>query len=250
MAGSGNKSELTFSVRDWFAWTPGRETRRAWREWASAPATPVEGSAEEPEMPTLPMMLRRRATAVGQKAVGAALACQDVGAARYVIASRHGEYARTTSIFTSLAERTPLSPADFSMSVHHGLAGLLSIHTGNRLGHVAVAAAEDSFANGFVEAALCVAEEPETPVLLIYYDAPLPDGYEEFRSEAESELPMVLAVLLGPGGAERIAYRWQAAQASAVVQHQPLIFLRWLLSGTPDAECQGERMVWRWSRVH
>src|SRR5262245_47861774 len=132
MAGSGIKSELAFSVRDWFAWAPGRETRRAWRDWAvTTSAEPSENDLAT--MQTLPMMLRRRATAIGQKAIGAALACQDVGAARYVISSRHGEYARTTAIFTSLAERTAPSPAEFSMSVHHGLAGLLSIHTGNRL---------------------------------------------------------------------------------------------------------------------
>lgn len=196
------------------------------------------------------MMLRRRATSIGQKAVGAALACQDVGAARYVIASRHGEYARTTGIFTSLAERTAPSPADFSMSVHHGLAGLLSIHTGNRLGHVAVAAAEDSFANGLLEAVLCVMDEPATPVLLIYYDAPLPEDYDQFRSEAESELPIVLAVLLGPDRTERMSYQRRLVQVSATVQNQSLTFLRWLLSGAQNAECQGERMIWRWSRVH
>lgn len=201
-------------------------------------------------MPTLPMMLRRRATAIGQKAIGAALACQDVGSARYVISSRHGEYARTTAIFTSLAERTAPSPAEFSMSVHHGLAGLLSIHTGNRLGHVAVAAAQDSFANGLLEAALCVADEPATPVLLVYYDEPLPAPYERFRGEAEADLPMVLAVLLGSGGTEQMSYQWRPAQVPAAVQDQALTFLRWLLSGARESECQGERMAWRWSRVH
>lgn len=251
MAGSGFKSELAFSVRDWFAWAPGRETRHAWRDWASAPTSAVDAPAGDLEsMPTLPMMLRRRATAIGQKAVGAALACQDVNSARYVIASRHGEYARTTDIFTSLAKREAPSPAEFSMSVHHGLAGLLSIHTGNRLGHVAVAAAEDSFASGLLEAALCVADEPATPVLLIYYDAPLPTEYGPFRSEAETELPIVLAILLGPNGTEPMSFQWRPEHVSAVVQNQALSFLRWLLSGTPDAECRGTRMVWRWSRVH
>ena len=203
-------------------------------------------------MPTLPMMLRRRATAIGQKAVGAALACQDVNSARYVVASRHGEYARTTAIFTSLAKREAPSPAEFSMSVHHGLAGLLSIHTGNRLGHVAVAAAEDSFASGLLEAALCVAEEPATPVLLIYYDEPLPveHGYGQFRYAAETELPIVLAVLVGLDGAEPMSFQWRPEHISTVVQNQALTFLRWLLSGTEDAECRGTRMAWRWSRVH
>jgi hypothetical protein len=251
MAGSGFTSELFFSVRDWFAWAPGRETRPAWHEWASggAPAADSPGESAEP-MPGVPMMLRRRATPIGQRAVGAALACQDVAVARYVIASRHGEYDRTMSIFAALAAGEAPSPAEFSMSVHHGLAGLLSIHTGNRLGHVAIAAAEDSFGSGMLEAALCLAEDPATPVLLIYYDAPLPGDYERFRCQSEAELPVVLALLLGAPLDARISYQWEPAEtATEVTESQALVFLRWLLSEAPQAECRGERMIWRWSRA-
>lgn len=252
MAGSEFTSELLFSVRDWFAWAPGRETRPAWRGWASGVASPVAGPGESAEpMPTLPMMLRRRMTPIGQKAVGAALACEDAAIARYVIASRHGEYDRTMGIFSALASGEAPSPAEFSMSVHHGLAGLLSIHTGNRLSHVAIAAAEDSFGCGMLEAALCLAEDPATPVLLVYYDAPLPDAYQRFRSRSEAELPVALALLLGAAQESGISCQWAAAESGAtVVENQALAFLRWLLSGTPGAACQGERMLWRWSRVH
>jgi Beta-ketoacyl synthase, N-terminal domain len=252
MAGSEFTSELFFSVRDWFAWAPGRETRPAWRGWASGVASDAESSGERAApMPSVPMMLRRRATPIGQRAVGAALACQDVAAARYVIASRHGEYDRTVGIFTALAAGEAPSPAEFSMSVHHGLAGLLSIHTGNRLGHVAVAAAEDSFGSGMLEAALCLAEEPATPVMLIYYDAPLPGDYERFRCQSEAELPLVLALLLGAAPDARITYQWEPVETvTKVTESQALVFLRWLLSGAPRAECRGGRLIWRWSRAH
>ena len=248
MAGAGFTNELEFSVRDWFAWMPGRETRPEWRNWAASVVAPEE-SAEA--MPTLPMMLRRRVTSIGQKAVGAALACQGANAARYVIASRHGEYDRTMDIFTSLAEKKSPSPAEFSMSVHNGLAGLLSIHTANRQGHVAISAAEDSFAYGMMEAALCLAEDPATPVLLVYYDAPLPDSYDRFRAASEAELPTVVALLLGSAQEPRVSFQWRPAQqTSALTESQALRFLRWLLSGAEQAECRGERMTWRWSRVH
>lgn len=203
-------------------------------------------------MPTVPMMLRRRATPIGQKVMGAALACQEAASARYVVASRHGEYDRTVAIFTSLAAREAPSPAEFSMSVHNGLAGLLSIHTGNKLGHVAVAAGEDSFAYGLVEAALCLAEEPDTPVLLLYYDAPLPAGYEPFRSPSEAELPVIVALTLGKAEeAAAISCAWMPADPGASVPgNQAVAFMRWLLSGAPDGECAGERVTWRWSHVH
>lgn len=249
MIDPGFSSQLTFSVRDWFAWAPDRGTRLDWQRWALGSATALEESAKS--MPGLPMMLRRRATSIGQKAVGAALACDGGGAARYVIASRHGEYDRTVSIFTALAEKQAPSPAEFSMSVHNGIAGLLSIHSVNRLGHVAISAAQDSFACGMMEAALNLAEDPETPVLLLYYDAPLPKSYEQFSSASESELPTVLALLIVPADEPRVSFQWQAAKpTAAVTESQALQFLRWFLSGTEQAECRGERMIWRWSRVH
>jgi hypothetical protein len=251
MVDTGFTNQLAFSVRDWFAWVPGRETRPDWRNWASGPDSLVAPKESAEPMPTLPMMLRRRVTSIGQKAIGAALACQDVKSARYVIASRHGEYDRTVGIFTALAEQEAPSPADFSMSVHHGLAGLLSIHTANRLGHVAISAAQDSFAYGMMEAAVCLAEDPATPVLLIYYDAPLPDSYDHFRADSEAELPIVLALLLKSADESRISFQWQPIdQSSALTDSQALRFLRWLLSGALQAECRGERMIWRWSRVH
>jgi hypothetical protein len=239
-------SKLTFSVGDWFAWAPGRETRAAWLRWASVPASDETADA----IPTLPMMLRRRTTPIGQRAIAAALACRDADAARYVLASRHGEYDRTVNILTSLANREAPSPAEFSMSVHHALVGLLSIHAQNRLGHTAVAAGEDSFGCGMQEAALCIAEDPATPVMLIYYDAPLPDTYEQFHAESESNLPIVVAVLLESARMKHMAYQWRFEQSAlAAEENQALVFMKWMLSEEQQAECRGERMTWRWSRV-
>ena len=105
------------------------------------------------------MMLRRRATPLGQKIIGSALALESaVRDGRYVFASRHGEMSRTIRVLSDMAAGDPPSPAEFSMCVHHGLAGLLSIHAGNRKGHTALAAGADSFGYGLLEAAACLAE--------------------------------------------------------------------------------------------
>ncbi len=95
-----SRRDLPFQVCDWFAWAPARESRKDWRIWAGQDDA---GAADDTPMPTLPMMLRRRATPVGQKALGAALACSGVAEARYVLASRHGEFDRTVTILPSLA---------------------------------------------------------------------------------------------------------------------------------------------------
>ncbi|WP_374382056.1 beta-ketoacyl synthase chain length factor [Dongia sp.] len=241
---------LRFSVRDWHAWAPDRETKRAWLSWARPDAA---HDASDAPLPSLPMMLRRRVTGIGQKALGAALACQSVADARYVLASRHGEFDRTILILSSLAAGEVPSPAEFSMSVHHGLAGLLSIHTGNRQGHTAVAGALDSFGYGLIEAASCLAEQPDRPVLLIYFDAPLPDAYAPFRIEAERDLPIALALTLAaadeasPDGALTVSC--DAPTGDVSPECLALSFLRFLLDGTKTQSAAGGMKMWRWHRA-
>jgi hypothetical protein len=239
------RRDLSFQVRDWFAWAPERETKNAWRHWAGE----ADVAADDVPMPTLPMMLRRRATPIGQKALGAALACSGVKDARYILASRHGEFDRTVLVLTSLAEGELPSPAEFSMSVHHGLAGLLSIHTGNRAGHTAVAGSLDSFGYGLIEAASCLAEAPAQPVLLFYFDAPLPEDYAPFRPEAESELPLVLAMTLVAADGEAMTVSACLAEDDADQESLPLAFLRFLLNKEANAAARGGRMMWRWHRA-
>ncbi len=241
---------LGFSVLHWWAWAPGRDSRAAWRDWAGA--RPVDTADDA--APALPMMLRRRTTPFGQKMVAGALACGAFAAeARCVLASRHGELSRTLGILKAQCAGDLPSPAEFSMSVHHGLVGLLSIHTGNKAGHTALAAGPDSFGFGLLEALAGLAERPEEPVLLVYGDEPLPDAYAAFRTEEEAGLPLVLVLALGPAGAggETLLMSAGPAGGGGVVGGGPaaLDFLRFLLSGAEAAAAEGERMRWEWRRA-
>ena len=246
---------LRLAVRGWAAWAPGRETATAWRAWAgAAEAAQGDPSAAEGASVTLPMMLRRRATPLGQKIIGSALALESaVRDGRYVFASRHGEMSRTIRVLSDMAAGDPPSPAEFSMCVHHGLAGLLSIHAGNRKGHTALAAGADSFGYGLLEAAACLAENPDEPVLLIYGDEPLPEPYDAFRDQPEATaLPVTLALALAPPDQGKdtimvsaVSRRLEDQSAGCVVSS----FLRFLLSGQHSAAGPGGRMRWNWSRT-
>ncbi|WP_431855374.1 beta-ketoacyl synthase chain length factor [Azospirillum sp.] len=243
---------LRVALRGWCAWAPDRATRAAWRAWAGAPATLHDHADDDVALPALPMMLRRRTSTVGQKLIAAALACGDAAqTARYVLASGHGELERTVGIIDALRQGDLPSPAEFSLSVHHGLAGLLSIHTGNRLGHTALAAGPDSFAFGLLEAAASVAENPSEPVLLLYGDAPMPEAYAPFRTEADAALPLAVALALGPvdGGGETIALESAPAGGERPAESTALDFLRFLLSGAPQAASRGGRLDWVWRRA-
>lgn len=221
---------LSFAVPAWAAWVPGAEGLET-------------GGALRAEALTLPAALRRRVTGIGRKALAAALAIlPEVGAPRFVLASRHGEYGRTFTMLQALSEEGAVSPTDFSMAVHHALVGLLSIATGNHEGHTAISAGPDSFAYGLVEAGLWVAEA-QIPVLMIYFDQALPAAYP-----SEGEPPeMVLAVMVAPvaaGSGLRVTMAGEAAAGEG--QSLALAFLESLRRGRGEGGAHGGRMAWRW----
>lgn len=241
---------MRFTVQDWSAWAPGRETRAAWYAWAGLT---VSGPPRAKDAPAaLPMMLRRRLTGTGQRVVHSALHClPGESSPRFVLATRDGELPRTVNILTAIAENTLPSPTDFSLSVHHSLVGLLSIHTANRSGHTAVSAGEDTFGFGLLEAIACVAENPDEPVLLLFADEPLPAEYAAFRdSDGESGM-LALALLLGAPAPGEPALDFSAAGKAKPGRGSSahLDFMRFLLSGMAEAISEGMAMTWRWRRA-
>jgi Beta-ketoacyl synthase, N-terminal domain len=241
---------LRFAVRAWSAWAPQRETAAAWRAWARA--TDLGTSEASTGSIVVPMMLRRRSTALGQKMLASALACGEAAlTGRYVLASRHGEFSHVLGILKNLAARELPSPAAFSMSVHNALAGLLSIHLGNTRGHTALAAGLDTFGFGFIEAVAHLVEQPNEPVLLLFGDEPLPGEYDVFGGD-DVDLPLVVALALQAPAAGDDGILFEALPRSARARpltSAPIDFLRFLLSGAQSAVSEGARMTWTWSRA-
>jgi hypothetical protein len=236
-----------FAVRDWWAWAAGRETSRSWEDWAIG----REDAVADESVITLPPALRRRITPIGQRLLQAGTTCAgSEPEPLYVFASRHGEMTRTLSILDSLTDRNEVSPADFSLSVHNALVGLLSIHTRNTLGHTALAAGPDTFAHGFMEALACLRDEPGRPVLYCYGDAPLPGPYADF-SHADKGLPLVVALLLrsAPPSEPHLTFSAEPNVSGAETDTSAAeIFLRFLLDGGKQARAVGERTICQWAR--
>jgi hypothetical protein len=237
-----------FAVGDWWAWAPGRETRKSWQDWAIGRHDAVSDESEC----ALPAALRRRITPIGQRLLQAGTICARLEPEPlYVFASRHGEMTRTLSILTSLTSQNEMSPADFSLSVHNALVGLLSIHMQNALGHTALAGGPDTFAYGFMEALACLHEEPGRPVLYCYGDAPLPDPYADF-SDTDKGLPLVVALALRsalPGEPHLTFSAGPSVPSAGDEAGAAEIFLRFLLDGGNRAHAVGERMIWQWARM-
>ncbi len=238
-----------FAVADWMACSPALYDRQDWIGWARR----APGPAIAPPPPLLPTALRRRISAIGQMAFRAVYGLDKASRARFVFCSRHGEYRRTKALLDAVAAREAPSPAEFSLSVHNALAGLLSIARNNEAGHTAVAAGSDSFGFGLLESVACLAAKPDEPVLLVYYDEPLPDVYAEFRDGEEATL--ALALLLSParGDQSDLLVSCESKRTDDPPRPPPteqaLDFLRFLLSGENERSTPGGTVRWRWRRA-
>ena len=117
----------SFSLLDAQALSPGLEQVTQWQQWAKEARWP-ELTPPLPATPLIPMMMARRLSAGARLAVQLGLemlARHPIDNAIFV--SRHGELARSMTLLQGLAAGKPLSPTDFSMSVHNTAAGLCSI---------------------------------------------------------------------------------------------------------------------------
>lgn len=200
----------------------------------------------------VPAALRRRVTAIGREALEAAWSVLPPDRQiRMVLASRFCEYRRTLDLFSELIEQGTVSPADFSMSVHHALIGLLSIVSVNRAGHTAIAAGPDSFGYGLLEAAACLSEDA-APVMMVYFDEPLPEIYAPTLND-DIAAPFALAMMIAlPSDMDNdhlaLSMTAKAADESAA-PGQAREFLDFLMSNRAELRLSGERHDWWWRRA-
>lgn len=91
-----------------------------------------------------------------------------------VFASAHGEIETMVVLLDMIAQGEVLSPMRFKTSVHNAAGGLLSIATQSKRYSTALAAGEDSFAAGLLQAWLKLDSGEEETVALIVGDDALP----------------------------------------------------------------------------
>ena len=198
----------------------------------------------------VPNLLRRRLTPIGQAALRAAWALPRLEDARFIFASRHGEFDRSLTMLQHLAAGENPSPADFSLGVHNALAGLLSIAARNQAGHTALAAGVDSFGFGLMEAAAGLIERPDQPSILVYFDPELPAGYPD-PTPVRPDPALALAVLVVPPRDAPRQIAMTATPAAFVGPYETAAgtFLHFLRTAAPRASATGESMRWDWRHV-
>ena len=147
-----------------------------------------------PDVSFLPAMTRRRLSMATRIALRVAHDCRqndDIGSA--VFCSRHGECERTLGIYGALSKSNPMSPTQFSQSVHNTAAGVYSIEDDLHVNFCSMAAGEVTAEQGFIEAWTLI-QSGSGPVLWVMSDAKLKPPYAEF--EMVPELSFGVAMLL------------------------------------------------------
>ncbi|MCE1115949.1 MULTISPECIES: beta-ketoacyl synthase chain length factor [Pseudomonas] len=235
---------ITFDISQWRAWAPGLTSAADWQAWADG-AEPVPCAEQAPDVAFLPALQRRRLSHMARMAfaVGWPLA-EGHAQLPLVFVSRHGETPRTFSILSELASQQPLSPTQFSLSVHNAMIGLWSIMRGQTCEMTALAAAGDGFEQGAVEAAALLAEGAPAVLLIVTEEQP-PAAY----APCISDVPFAYAValLLTPG------QQWQLCLGPAQTAPAPELphALAWLhasLSGQQAFSHTWSRRTWNWQR--
>ena len=210
---------VSFSLLEIEALAPGLDSAASWQQWRQDGCWPEAASL--PATPLIPAMTARRMSHSARLAVQLALQLLERWQPRHLICvSRHGELARTFTLLQKLIQQQPLSPTDFSMSVHNTVAGLTTLVGQQPLPASSLAAGVDSFHAGLLEACATL-QAVSGPVLLLYFEGSLPEFYRPWVAECEP--PHAVAVVLAPGSQWRYLGR-EASSSSGL--NQALTFWR------------------------
>ena len=196
---------IKFNIAQWRAWAPGLASVEEWRQWSHELVIPPLTDAA-PDVSFLPAMQRRRLSRLARMAfsVGWPLA-EGLERLPLVFVSRHGETPRTFDILSDLANDEPLSPTQFSLSVHNAVIGLWSILRGETSEMTALACAGDGLEHGVIEAAGLL-EEGAPAVLLVITEEQPPSVYAPWINDVP--FPYALGLLLTAGD------EWQLSLAT------------------------------------
>ncbi len=242
-------------IQNWAAWAPSCSSHE---DWQNRLLGDIRGAGQAPDVSFLPPVQRRRLSLLSRMGLWLAHEClQGYDANRQVtsvFASRYGEYDRTFSILTDLANKEPISPGAFSQSVHNTSSGLFSILSGNRMPSSVVSAGPASLEAGFMEAALQAAATPGQDILYIYQDAPLPADYAQLEEMKPDDEAMGLGLLVrASDGADAAicGLNWQPSERKARPGHnqgarvEALVTM--LLAGKGELTFDDGRLRWVWT---
>ncbi len=249
---------IEFGIRAWAACAPALQSPEAWQAWSLAPWLP-EGS-DLPALAAMAPMLRRRVNAIGPRGATSRLRHPPArrGTRQPAAPPRPPCLPRATATpaapSTCSANWPPASrcrpPRSASLSTTP--LARCSRSTGvTPPTSSAVAAGRDTVETAAFEACALLADGADE-VLLVCYDAPLPEAYAEFADEPGCLFGWAWRIGKPRLGRAGVPARHRPCARGVGPRHRPsallphaLDVLRFMLIGDAELRHRGERAVWR-----
>lgn len=211
------------------------------------PFLPTASDAQ-PDVSFLPAMQRRRLSPLARMVFNVAWPLAEGHAALPLLfVSRHGETPRTHAILSDLARQEPLSPTQFSLSVHNAIIGLWSILRGDTSEMSSLAGEADGLEHAALEAAALLAEGAPAVLLVVAEETP-PDAYAAWVDDVP--FAYALALLLEPGHDWQLTLESPDSAPTPVSPWPPALeLLRCLLQQAPAFRHQWKSRTWTWQRT-
>lgn len=176
----------------------------------------------EPDVSFLPLMQRRRLNFLSKIFFHVVNVCNPTSQELPIVfGSRFGELPRTMKILQSLGANEPISPTDFSHSVHNTPVALYSIFSKNQQPVTAIAGGEDSFMGTLMEAEAQF-KSTQKDVLFVYAEDKLPDPYT--RTNLEDAIHGYGIALRISAEKPKLTLTWQKVAKSNNKNLQPAAF--------------------------
>ncbi|OEF25454.1 beta-ketoacyl synthase chain length factor [Vibrio rumoiensis] len=215
-------SKIAFTIEDWYALSPGLTDRSAWKRWAISEQWPTEPEALSTHL--IPAMMRRRMSPLSKVALQTAmylqqnLQQQQQSFDYLVFSSRHGELPRTVDLLQQVLQGEEASPMAFSQSVHNTSVGLFTIASKSPIPATSLAGCESSLHYALIEAYAYLEDNPEHKVLVLDFDAPLPQPYTVFEDDTHQPL-YALGLVLRAGNNTELTWKPLENMKQPIIKH-------------------------------
>ena len=159
-----------------------------WSGWQAAPSDDYSNESEGmtiseiPDVAIIPPMLRRRLNSLGRSCgsqILKHLANREI--MPIVYCSQHGDIERTMRSLNELTDNQPVSPINFSLSVHNAICGILSVQTSLTSNISTIAAGQEALVPVLLESAGILLSGAKK-VLCVICDVTLPEIYQDKQS--------------------------------------------------------------------
>lgn len=241
------KSILNFNLSALKAYSAAFVSKTDWLNWA------MQSDLSLPQINTfkatkIPMLQARRMTLADKMAIQLAMELieshTDVDA--IVFASRHGQLERTYKLLRHFFDTGSMSPTDFATAVHNATAGQFSILSKNTAPISSIAAEEQTFCAGLLEA-LITLQTDKNKVLFVMFDGTIPDYYRPYLNHCELTEPYALGMVLEKG------HEWQLSWESATHKKEKyfpdgLVFLHNFYQKQPHFCIESNTQKWLFTK--